>query len=303
MRTSTSLSFEYRPAATNTYDSSRALIDRVVIHTMDGFLDGTAAWFANVNRENNSSCHYGIGFDGRIQQYVYEDKTSYHAGHYPTNQRSIGIEHEDQGKPNDPRPELLYQTSAKLIADICNFYSIPIDREHIIKHNEVPGVTKVCPGTLDIDKLVEMSKTITNTTEAILEYKMTESVFIGLVKKSRNFDDVADYIGLSQESRLDPKAGESVVNYIKEIQNKSEELLNKANAMLDAVEAQKEIPGKQPSVLEEILPQSNEVAISTTDNSVPNAIETELDTIERGKTLLFGDLKNVWKLISSWFWS
>ncbi len=51
---------------------------------------------------------------------------------------SIGIEHE--GYVSDPKwfTDTMYRSSAKLSAYLCQKYSIPIDRYHIIGHNEVP---------------------------------------------------------------------------------------------------------------------------------------------------------------------
>jgi N-acetyl-anhydromuramyl-L-alanine amidase AmpD len=41
---------------------------------------------------------------------------------------------------SDPKwfTDVMYDSSAKLSAYLCNKYGIPIDRAHIIGHNEVP---------------------------------------------------------------------------------------------------------------------------------------------------------------------
>ena len=117
-------------------DQKRSPIDRIIIHTEVG--TQVAADHRFNDCASKVSAHYGVGLDGSIWHWVDEDWVAYHAGDYPMNQRSIGIEHEDNGLYNDPRPDALYTSSSQLVADICKFYSIPCDRQHIIKHSEVP---------------------------------------------------------------------------------------------------------------------------------------------------------------------
>lgn len=144
--------------ATGNYDTSRVTIDRIVIHTMVGTVAGAAARFAG--KGNQVSAHYGVGYDGKLYHWLEEMYTAYHAGNYPMNQRSIGIEHEDMGNYNSPRPDVLYQTSARLVADIAKYYGIPLDRQHVLKHSEV--IATGCPDSLDIDKIVSMAQAINN---------------------------------------------------------------------------------------------------------------------------------------------
>ncbi len=147
-----------KPTHNDRYDVSRSPIDRVVIHTMVGSEVGTSALFASKPQQGKeTSAHYGVTLDGKIIGYLEEYYTAYHCGNYSYNQRSVGIEHEDKwdGKVPEPiRTDILYKTSAQLVADICKFYSIPIDRKHILKHKEVPGSATACPDKLDIDRIV-----------------------------------------------------------------------------------------------------------------------------------------------------
>lgn len=145
---------------TGNFDESRATIDRIVIHTMDGTWEGAAARFDNPS--SNVCAHYGIKLDGGLLHWLEEYWTAYHAGNYAMNQRSIGIEHEDGGDYNGVRPDVLYQTSSKLVADICKFYGIPCDRDHIKKHNEVSDAPTGCPDALDIDRIVAGAHAILN---------------------------------------------------------------------------------------------------------------------------------------------
>ncbi len=137
------------------YDMSRSTIDRVIIHTIAGNAQAAADRFADLNA--NVSAHYGVRLDGTLIHWLEETYTAYHAGDYLMNQRSIGIEHEDNGDYNGVRPDILYATSAKLVADICQFYTIPIDRKHILKHSEVSNAPTGCPDALDIERIVRQA--------------------------------------------------------------------------------------------------------------------------------------------------
>lgn len=304
MREHTTLPCEKIPAASNTYDSSRVKIDTIVCHTTVGTKEGTIAWFRNSQRGSHSSAHYIIGYnDGSIVNMVSEANTAYHAGNYPVNQRSIGIEFVDNGEPDQPRPDILYQTGSKLIADICNHYQIPLDRSHVVLHREVSQKPTACPGTLDVDRLIEGALNPQQTPDPVREYKMTESVFLGMVKKARNFDDVADHIKLSQEARLDPKAGEEVVNYIKQIQKESKRLIEYSNRLLEQMKGQSTPPEENSGPLEKFLPPKQPETPSSEGLDLLGATQAEIDTIERGKELLYRDAQNVFKKILSYFWT
>lgn len=147
----TTLPYTELDIAIGNFDTSRKTIDRVLIHTMVGTWKSAAARFANP--ASKVSAHYGVKKDGGIIHWLEETYTGYHAGDYSMNQRSIGIEHEDGGDYNGVRPDTLYITSSKLVRDICKYYNIPIDRQHIIKHSEV--VATGCPDALDIDRIIK----------------------------------------------------------------------------------------------------------------------------------------------------
>ena len=142
--------------ATGNFDKTRKPIDRIVIHTTVGSLQSAINRFGT--RGTNVSAHYIIDVDGKLYQGLEEYYTAYHSGNYEMNQRSIGIEHVDNGNYTAPRPDALYDTSSKLVADICTFYNIPCDRKHIIKHNEVAATG--CPHNLDIDRIIRQAQAI-----------------------------------------------------------------------------------------------------------------------------------------------
>ena len=135
------------------FDKNRKTIDRIVIHWFGvGTLESAHARFQTVG---NSSAHYGIS-GSRIWQWVKEEHVAYHAGNYAMNQRSIGIEHDAGIDPKHDLSEESYRTSAELIAYLSKKYNIPLDRNHIIGHNEVKATQ--CPGTIDINRLITLAK-------------------------------------------------------------------------------------------------------------------------------------------------
>lgn len=130
-------------ASTSNYTSGRAgeSVRYVVIHTMQGSYAGAISWFQNPAA--SASAHYNIrSSDGEITQMVSERDTAWHAGNLTYNRRSVGIEHE--GYVADPGrwyTDAMYRSSAALTRHLCDKYGIPIDRAHIIGHNEVPHPT------------------------------------------------------------------------------------------------------------------------------------------------------------------
>lgn len=156
----TTLPVTEKSVGNGNWDTSRKPIDRIIIHTMVGTATGADARFNNTT--SRVSAHYGVLLNGSLWHWVDEDNTAYHAGDYAMNQRSIGIEHEDNGDYNGVRPDVLYTTSAKLVKDICTFYNIPIDRIHILKHSEV--IATGCPDALDIERIVREAAGTPTTT-------------------------------------------------------------------------------------------------------------------------------------------
>ncbi|MCL6299568.1 N-acetylmuramoyl-L-alanine amidase [Streptomyces kronopolitis] len=120
-------------------------VEMVVIHVTQETYAHTLKLFANP--AHKAAAHYVLrSADGHLAQCVSERNVAWHAGNWDYNTRSIGIEHE--GWIDDPAwfTDTLYARSARLTAAICDRYSIPKDREHIIGHVEVPGSDHTDPG-------------------------------------------------------------------------------------------------------------------------------------------------------------
>jgi hypothetical protein len=119
-------------------------IDMVIVHVTQGSLSGAVRAFQNP--EHRAAAHYIVGKDGQITQMIRELDVAFHAGNRAYNERSVGIEHEGfVDRPQDFTDEM-YEASARLTAQICARYGIPVDREHIIGHVEVPGTDHTDPG-------------------------------------------------------------------------------------------------------------------------------------------------------------
>ncbi len=120
-------------------------INKVVIHVTQGSFSSAINWFKDSRA--GVSAHYTVrSNDGFVGQSVREEDIAYHAGNWSYNQTSIGIEHEGYVSNSSWFTEKMYRSSARLTAYLCKKYGIPIDRNHIIGHNEVPGATHTDPG-------------------------------------------------------------------------------------------------------------------------------------------------------------
>ncbi|MGX1133316.1 N-acetyl-anhydromuramyl-L-alanine amidase AmpD [Streptomyces glaucescens] len=119
-------------------------IDMVIVHVTQGSFDSAVKVFQDP--EHGAASHYIVGQDGRVAQMIRELDVAYHAGNRDYNERSIGIEHAGfVDRPQD-FTDAMYTASARLTAGICRRYGIPVDREHIIGHVEVPGTDHTDPG-------------------------------------------------------------------------------------------------------------------------------------------------------------
>ncbi|MEV7970721.1 N-acetylmuramoyl-L-alanine amidase [Sphaerisporangium sp. NPDC088356] len=77
--------------------------------------------------------------DGHIAQHLDAKDVGWHAGNWYVNMHSIGIEHEGFAGTAGWYTESMYQNSAALVKYLAGKYGIPLDRAHIIGHDQVPG--------------------------------------------------------------------------------------------------------------------------------------------------------------------
>lgn len=149
--TGTARAFPYTPdvewmGTTVNHDTGRdgAPIQYVVIHYTDISYDRTLRAFTNPNSQ--VSAHYVVRRDGHIAQLVGEADTAWHAGNYWFNQRSIGIEMELEPRIYPFFMEEQYMAGAEIACAEAKRYGVPLDRAHLVGHNEVPGATHTDPG-------------------------------------------------------------------------------------------------------------------------------------------------------------
>ncbi|MFC7920078.1 N-acetylmuramoyl-L-alanine amidase [Streptomyces cinereoruber] len=112
-------------------------IRQIVIHDTEGPYQGSLD--ALTNPKGSGSAHYLIrAQDGQVTQMLENKQLAWHAGNWTHNMHSIGVEHEGYAiKEGSWYTEPQYRSSAELVKFLAAKYGVPIDREHIIGHDEV----------------------------------------------------------------------------------------------------------------------------------------------------------------------
>jgi N-acetyl-anhydromuramyl-L-alanine amidase AmpD len=137
---------EYLPTHTNYWEGrDGASIDYIVIHYTDISYARTLRAFNIL--ASDVSAHYVIRGDGHIVQIVHEADTAWHAGNVWFNRHSIGIELELDRVTNPAFTAEQYYAVAALSCAISARQGIPLDRAHVVGHNQVPGSTHTDPGS------------------------------------------------------------------------------------------------------------------------------------------------------------
>jgi N-acetylmuramoyl-L-alanine amidase len=148
--------------------------DRAAIcnHIMQGHIPGSEARFNDKKQE--VSAHFGVGYDGRVVQWVSMDNSAWSNGilepgwnvllpwlfeavqkNIEINRRTISIEHE--GFPGEPMPEAQYQSTLDLHSFIIRTYpTIYPSRKTIVRHSDISPKSRAnCPGsTFPLDRLI-----------------------------------------------------------------------------------------------------------------------------------------------------
>ncbi|WP_149831367.1 N-acetylmuramoyl-L-alanine amidase [Streptomyces tailanensis] len=118
----------------------------IVVHDTEATWDTTLKL---VQDPTYVSWHYSLrSTDGHIAQHVKNKDVGWHAGNWYVNAKSIGLEHEGfLTSPDAWYTEAMYRTSARLVRYLAGKYRIPLDRQHILGHDTVPGpTTSTIPG-------------------------------------------------------------------------------------------------------------------------------------------------------------
>ncbi|MFJ3764687.1 N-acetylmuramoyl-L-alanine amidase [Streptomyces sp. NPDC090082] len=112
-------------------------IRQIIIHDTEGAWDGALNVLTSPTAK--ASAHYLVSEKGdKVAQMLENKNLAWHAGNWTHNMHAIGVEHEGwaikDGYWYDPQ---LYRTSAELVKHLATEYNVPIDRDHIIGHDEV----------------------------------------------------------------------------------------------------------------------------------------------------------------------
>ncbi|MFD0134338.1 N-acetylmuramoyl-L-alanine amidase [Streptomyces sp. NPDC127159] len=112
----------------------------IVVHDTEGQWDGVLNL---IKDPTYVSWNYTVrSTDGLIAQHVKAKDVAWHAGNWYINAKSIGIEHEGfLVAPDAWYTEAMYRSSARLVRYLAAKYRIPLDRQHILGHDNVPGTT------------------------------------------------------------------------------------------------------------------------------------------------------------------
>jgi N-acetyl-anhydromuramyl-L-alanine amidase AmpD len=132
------------PTDYGNYDLARRPTDGldvrfIVIHDAETSYDSTIRIFQN--SLNYVSAHYVLrSSDGQVTQMVENRNVAWHAGNWNFNMHAIGYEHEGVAIQGATwYTDAMYRASAALTRYLAARYHIPLDRAHIIGHDDVPG--------------------------------------------------------------------------------------------------------------------------------------------------------------------
>ncbi|MEU9863680.1 peptidoglycan recognition family protein [Streptomyces sp. NPDC047971] len=136
------LNCRFVPAAASNYqvatrNSDGIDVDFIVIHDIEGPYDAGISWFQDP--ASGVSAHYVLKADGSgATQMVATKDIAFHAGNYWVNLHGVGIELEGyaaQG-PTWFTPAQ-YKATAALVGYLARRFDVPLDRKHIIGHDNV----------------------------------------------------------------------------------------------------------------------------------------------------------------------
>ncbi len=138
----------------------------IVIHITEGLKDSVYQTFMTEQK----STHFIVNKDGTIWQFVKSSDTAWGNGIMDKvtseivlqkagnpNDYSISIEHE--GFSTEDINPAQYETSSQLVKYLSDKWKIPLDRTHIIRHEEITGY-KTCPGRVSVEKIIQLARKI-----------------------------------------------------------------------------------------------------------------------------------------------
>lgn len=116
-------------------------VDYVVLHDTEESLSGTISDFQDPN--HFASANYVVdGVSGVVTQMVPDSDVAWHAGNWYVNMHAVGIEQAGFAVQGATWfTERMYHTTAALVRYLAARYGVHVDRQHIIGHDNVPGIS------------------------------------------------------------------------------------------------------------------------------------------------------------------
>ena len=119
-------------------------VNKVIVHYNAGNLTVEGCYSVWQTRE--ASAHYQVEDGGRIGQLVWDSDTAWHAGNFPANQTSIGIEHANRS--DGTISESCLDNGAHLVAAVCKHFGLgrPEWLKNVFPHKYFAATS--CPGQI-----------------------------------------------------------------------------------------------------------------------------------------------------------
>lgn len=118
---------------------ARQRLKYIIIHDTEGSYETTLRL---VQDPTYVSWQYTLrSSDGHIAQHIRSNNVAWQAGNWYVNATSIGLEHEGFAASGTWYTEAMYRSSAKLVRYLAKRFDIPLNRHHILGHDQIAGIT------------------------------------------------------------------------------------------------------------------------------------------------------------------
>lgn len=140
----TGMTCSFVPASAAGYQSANRPSDGldvryIVIHDTESSYESAISAFQDP-AEAVAADYVMRSADGAVTRMVPDRDLAFHAGNYWFNMHSVGIEHEGfAARGATWYTEAQYRATATLVRYLAGRYGIPLDRRHVIGHDNVPG--------------------------------------------------------------------------------------------------------------------------------------------------------------------
>lgn len=114
-------------------------VHAIIIHDTEVDYPTTLKIFQNP--ESYASIHYVIREDGHITQMVRGQDVAWHAGNWTFNQSAIGIELIGVAEDPSHYTDAQYAATGRLVRYLAQKWEVPLDREHVLAHEDLPGTS------------------------------------------------------------------------------------------------------------------------------------------------------------------